>query len=68
MKRWSAKEKSEVERPDVDRFVEEIAAVCKKHGFDIGHEDGHGAFIIEKLDPRAVPGSNVLHAHIDLDA
>lgn len=27
-------------------FIEEIAAVCKRHGLSIGHEDSEGSFII----------------------
>ena len=37
-------------RDDDDRsqeardFIEAVNAVCRQHGFAIGHEDGHGAF------------------------
>ncbi len=37
----------EVDDPKVDAFLAEIAEVCRKHGLSIGHEDGHGAFIVE---------------------
>jgi len=40
-------ELKEMETPEVDAFIEEVLAVCKKHGFSIGHEDGHGSFLIE---------------------
>jgi hypothetical protein len=29
-------------------FLLEIIEVCKKHNLSIGHEDGHGAFLITK--------------------
>lgn len=50
MKRWdrSSGEWKEVERPDVDAFIEDVIAVCERHGFSISHEDGHGAFEIER--------------------
>lgn len=35
-----------VEAPKTDAFLKEIEAVCKKHKKSIGHEDGHGSFII----------------------
>lgn len=37
-----------VEDPAVDAFLEEIIAVCKKHGMCIGHEDGHGSFLVHR--------------------
>lgn len=50
--RWdrSSGETKRTERPDVDAFLEEIIAVCERHGFSISHEDGHGGFIIEERD------------------
>ncbi len=37
-------------RPEVDAFLDEIEAVCRKHVMSISHEDMHGAFIIEDFD------------------
>lgn len=37
-------------RPDVDAFLAELVEVCRKHGFSLGHEDNHGAFLVEKFD------------------
>ena len=31
-------------------FLDEFESLCKKHDVSIGHEDCHGAFIIEKYD------------------
>lgn len=53
MERW---DKTKGERGDftenvaVDRFIEEIIEVCKRHNLSISHEDGHGAFLIEEQD------------------
>lgn len=33
-----------------DAFLDDVIAVYKKHGLAIGHEDGHGAFIVETFD------------------
>lgn len=43
------REGKRVEVPEIDVFLAEIAEVCKKHDMSIGHEDGHGAFIIGRL-------------------
>ena len=50
IKHWVSGEGIEVERPDVDAFIQDIFAVYERHGMSISHEDGHGAFIIEKDD------------------
>lgn len=40
--------------PEVEAFLDEIEAVCKKHGFSISHEDGHGAFVLEPFDSHNI--------------
>ena len=40
------------EMPEIDAFLFELAAVCKKHGLSISHEDGHGAFEVENYDEK----------------
>lgn len=52
------------EFPLVDAFIDDIVATCRKHGLSIGHEDGHGAFIIEPFSESNADWLN--HAHIDL--
>jgi hypothetical protein len=63
---WWHKGRNEfVTAPAVDAFVTDIAEVCRRHGFDLGHEDSHGAFIIEKRGPSsAPPGHAVMWAHL----
>ena len=34
----------------VEEFIQEILAVCEKHGLSISHEDGHGSFEIEEYN------------------
>ena len=47
MKSYSTKAKKEIETPkEVVSFLTEIERVCKKYGYSISHEDGHGSFII----------------------
>lgn len=46
MKRWDGYDLNDY--PHVDAFIEEIVAVCEKHGLSIAHEDFHGGFIIEE--------------------
>ena len=50
MKRWNRAKREDVERPDIDAFLAEMLAVCKKHGFSLGHEDSHGAFEVYDYD------------------
>ena len=50
MKRWSVQTRCEVEDAKVDAFIEDVIAVCRQHGMSLGHEDGHGAFIVEAPD------------------
>lgn len=50
MKRWDKAQSKEVERPDIDAFLEEVSAVCKRHRFSISHEDDQGGFLVEKYD------------------
>lgn len=47
---WDISKKMDV-RPSENRqkFMSEIAAVCRKYNLSIAHEDGHGAFIVEKF-------------------
>ena len=48
MKRWNCVDNCNQEFLGVDRFIEAILNVCKQHGFSISHEDGHGAFEIQR--------------------
>jgi len=48
--RWDRANHQDVERPDIDAFIEDLLAVCRQHGFSVSHEDQHGAFIVESFD------------------
>jgi hypothetical protein len=50
IKRWNNAKQEFIENPKVDAFLSEVWAVCEKHGMSIGHEDGHGAFIVQPLE------------------
>lgn len=51
MKSWSIIKSEDIETPEeVINFLNEIDNICKKYNFSISHEDGHGAFIIERYD------------------
>lgn len=47
MKRWNISNDGNEEFPAIDAFLNDISAVCQKHGMVISHEDTHGAFVIE---------------------
>ena len=49
--RWDCEKKARIAAPEIDAFIEDVLAVCRKHGMSIGHEDSHGAFeIVRRLD------------------
>lgn len=50
MKRWSEAALGHVEDSSIDAFIEDLIAVCRKHNKSLGHEDSHGAFLVEKLN------------------
>jgi ubiquinone/menaquinone biosynthesis C-methylase UbiE len=50
MKRYHRGESKSVENEEIDAFLQEIARICKEHGFSLSHEDTHGSFIVEKYD------------------
>lgn len=39
-----------IEDKKVDKFLDEIIEVCKKHNMSISHEDFQGSFLIENFD------------------
>jgi len=41
---------AEVEAPRVDRFLEKVVALSRKHRLSIAHEDTGGAFIVTEFD------------------
>lgn len=48
--RWNCKKRIlEDSNPKVDAFLIDIWAVCEKHGLCIGHEDAHGAFLVQAI-------------------
>jgi len=50
MERWSRQCRSRITDQAADAFLADLQAVCVKHGLWLSHEDGGGAFIVEKLD------------------
>lgn len=52
--RWDIEKGKEVADKRIDDFLQEIASVCKRHGFSISHEDEHGAFVIEAYDEAKI--------------
>lgn len=62
-KRWRKVLNRYETRPDVETFLNEIDEVSRRHGMSIGHEDGHGAFIIHKRGD----GSGLEYADVGSD-
>jgi FAD/FMN-containing dehydrogenase len=49
MKNWDCSKSEFIEQSkEIEAFFKEIEETCKKHGYSISHEDGHGSFEIEK--------------------
>lgn len=64
MKRWDDNKDDYVEDPKVDAFIEAVLELSRKHGYSIGHQDHHGAFIIEPFDDNNAKW--LCNAHIDI--
>lgn len=45
-KRFNIDKNAREDAPDVDAFLNEVLAVCRKHNMSLGHEDGQGGFIV----------------------
>lgn len=44
-----------VEMPEsMVKFLKDVDEVCKKHNLSISHEDGHGAFLIERYNKNNI--------------
>jgi hypothetical protein len=52
MERWVKKKQKHLEVPDVDAFLAEIVAVCRKHKLSLLHQDPQGAFVVDQYDER----------------
>jgi len=63
MKRWHIESGSEIESTTVDQFLEEVAAVCRKHRLSIAHEDCGGAFIVAEFDESNIDW--LMAAHVE---
>jgi len=64
MKRWDKNLKQYVENEEINRFIDEILAVCNKYNVSISHEDTQGSFII--LDKNNETDSWISSAIINL--
>lgn len=55
MKTYDLNKSEEIEQPkEMKEFIDEIIKVMKKYNLSISHEDGQGAFIIEKYDKNNI--------------
>lgn len=54
MKRWNIQKAESVENAKIDAFLRDIEEVCSKHSLTIGHEDGHGAFLVQGFDQHNI--------------
>jgi hypothetical protein len=52
---WDRTKSCVVDMPkEMEDFLNDIKAVCEKHGLSISHEDYHGAFLIERYDENNI--------------
>jgi hypothetical protein len=59
--RWSSRKGEEVWNPKVNSFIEDVLAVCRKHGLSISHEDRYGAFTVEYFDQKLADWLQAAH-------
>lgn len=62
-KRWKRAQDAYGEAPDVDAFLAEIEAVCRKHNLSLGHEDEYGSFVVEEFSEQNVKWLNDASDH-----
>jgi hypothetical protein len=43
-----------IKAPEIDRFIDEVVEVCRRHGLSISHEDHHGAFEITEISETKI--------------
>lgn len=65
MKRWNTLEGKFVERPDIDAFLEEVIAVCKKHGLSIAHEETERSFTVEQYSDKTADWLRIANINSD---
>lgn len=52
---WDVTKKHMVDMPkEMENFLNDIKAVCEKHGLSISHEDYHGVFLVEKYNENNI--------------
>lgn len=54
MKRYDQVLEKQVRDEAADAFIADLIKVYKKHGMSLGHEDEHGAFLIEDYEEHNV--------------
>lgn len=52
--------------PEVEAFLADIFTVYRKHQLTIGHEDGHGSFLIHEFDEGNIEWLDAANLHIRL--
>ena len=65
MKRWNIIKSCETENEKIDEFLAEVIEVSRKHGLSLGHEDGHGVFLVHKFSQDNVEW--LMHAADETD-
>ena len=64
MKNFNSKTGELIKTPEKQiEFMKEIEAICRKYDLSISHEDGHGAFEIDKFSEDNIEW--LKHAHIN---
>ena len=66
--RWYNPAGEFIETPTAIRqFLDEVMAVCRKHGLSIAHEDDHGAFMIRAFNESDAEWLNDASIYVDLN-
>lgn len=65
MKRNKQNTKTSDGNPKVKKFINELIAVCKKHGLSLSHEDSQGTFIVEPYSDSNIEWLGEAAANLD---
>lgn len=65
MERYNRNTKTSAENPKVEKFINELIAVCKKHGLSLSHEDDQGSFVVEPYSDSNIEWLNDASTNLD---
>lgn len=65
---WNTITHQYVDSAEVEAFLSEIVAICRKHGLSLAHEDHHGAFEVHEFSEENVAWLTAAHVRLTTKA